>query len=124
MPLFRVCDNPIWLTVGEVIAFITQIFEASETPHCQPSGFLHDLSLQGTQFMHEHHFAHKYSPSSAAMLLRSCAITGISTSATYCMTPDHIPEHVPSRRPQESSRLERFREAFYTNATSSQILLH
>ncbi|EIW62677.1 uncharacterized protein TRAVEDRAFT_43020 [Trametes versicolor FP-101664 SS1] len=42
MPLFRACDSPAWKTVGEVIAFIAQVFEAS-----------------GTQFMHEHHFAHR-----------------------------------------------------------------
>lgn len=27
LPLFRACDKPAWLTVGEVIAFIIQVFE-------------------------------------------------------------------------------------------------
>lgn len=29
LPLFRACDDPAWLTVGEAVAFIAQIFEAS-----------------------------------------------------------------------------------------------
>lgn len=27
LPLFRACDDPTWLTLGEVIAFIAQVFE-------------------------------------------------------------------------------------------------
>ncbi|OJT15428.1 hypothetical protein TRAPUB_8016 [Trametes pubescens] len=40
MPIFRECNNPAWTTVGEVVAFLAQV-------------------LEGTQFMHEHHFAHR-----------------------------------------------------------------
>lgn len=36
MPLFRACDSPAWKTVGEVIAFIAQIFEASVALHRKP----------------------------------------------------------------------------------------
>ncbi|TBU31687.1 hypothetical protein BD311DRAFT_656397 [Dichomitus squalens] len=39
MPLMRQCDDPAWQTVGEIVAFLTQVFE-------------------GLQFMHELHVAH------------------------------------------------------------------
>ncbi|KAI0744026.1 hypothetical protein C8Q80DRAFT_1184592, partial [Daedaleopsis nitida] len=40
MPLMRACGSPRWDTVGEVIAFVKQ-------------------ALEGLQFMHEHHVAHR-----------------------------------------------------------------
>ncbi|KAI0665380.1 kinase-like domain-containing protein [Trametes maxima] len=40
MPLLRACDNPRWNTLGEVIAFLIQVFE-------------------GIQYMHELHIAHR-----------------------------------------------------------------
>lgn len=35
MPLLCACDSPAWKTVGEVVAFIAQIFEASATLYCE-----------------------------------------------------------------------------------------
>ncbi|KAI0363364.1 hypothetical protein BV20DRAFT_975753 [Pilatotrama ljubarskyi] len=37
MPLFRLCNDPRWRTVGEVIAFLFQIFEGME--------FMHELNV-------------------------------------------------------------------------------
>ncbi|KAI0358582.1 hypothetical protein OH77DRAFT_1502437 [Trametes cingulata] len=40
LPLLRACNSPPWLSIGEVVSFLTQIFE-------------------GMQFMHELHLAHR-----------------------------------------------------------------
>ncbi|EJF57673.1 hypothetical protein DICSQDRAFT_173772 [Dichomitus squalens LYAD-421 SS1] len=40
MPLMRRCNNPAWQTIGEVVAFLKQVFE-------------------GLQYMHELHVAHR-----------------------------------------------------------------
>ncbi|EIW62637.1 uncharacterized protein TRAVEDRAFT_34025 [Trametes versicolor FP-101664 SS1] len=47
MPMFRACNNPAWTTVGEVVAFLAQIFEVTSLSFtlardCQAPNILYD----------------------------------------------------------------------------------
>ena len=59
MPLLRRCNDPPFKTVGEVVDFVTQIFEVCPFSYNRSDVFLISL-FQGLQFMHEHLVAHRY----------------------------------------------------------------
>ncbi|KAI0358590.1 hypothetical protein OH77DRAFT_1397313 [Trametes cingulata] len=60
MPLLRACDSPSWQTVGEVIAFLIQVFEGLQYMHglrvahrdCQAPNIMYDPSPMYPQMFH------------------------------------------------------------------------
>ena len=61
MPLLRNYKDPKFTTVGEAVEFFRQAFEVGIKKYNSLFQYLL-LSVQGLQFMHEHHVAHRYVP--------------------------------------------------------------
>lgn len=58
LPLLRRYDSPPFETVEEAIDFFSQVFEVCPSFHVGNVGSTINL-LQGLQFMHQHHVAHR-----------------------------------------------------------------
>ena len=61
MPLLKNFQDPKFVTVGEAVEFFRQAFEVGIKQYNALFQCLL-LSVQGLQFMHEHHVAHRYVP--------------------------------------------------------------
>ncbi len=79
MPLLRSYDEPSLQTIGEAVDFFGQLFEVIssnfKTKPSVTSSLTSRSILQGLQYMHEHHVAHRYV--TRALLILAFPLTSV-----------------------------------------------
>ena len=72
MPLLRRWDEPFFRTVGEGVDFVRQLLQVRFHSYTMPIiSWTMYHTLQGVQFMHKHHVAHRYVTNLMAPIVKS-----------------------------------------------------